>query len=152
MSERPPTRFPGEEPAAQPGAGEPPSSGHYSPDGRWWWDGRAWQPIAVPPPARQYSPDGRWWWDGQTWSPTNLGTAGKSKLAAGLLAILLGDFGIHKFYLGQVWLGVLYLVFFWTLIPGLLGLIEGIFFLTMSDEQFLSRYGTPELAAKHLFF
>jgi hypothetical protein len=43
----------------------------YSPDGRWWWDGRAWQPVASPPVAptegAPVSPDGRWWWDGAAW-------------------------------------------------------------------------------------
>ncbi len=43
----------------------------YSPDGRWRWDGRNWQPVASPPipPAEgaQVSPDGRWWWDGAAW-------------------------------------------------------------------------------------
>jgi len=63
-------------------------------------------------------------------------TPQKSKVAAGLLAILLGDFGVHKFYLGQVGIGLLYLCFCWTLIPGIIGLIEGIIYLTKSDEEF----------------
>lgn len=29
----------------------PPGYGTRSPDGRWWWDGRAWQPVPVPPPG-----------------------------------------------------------------------------------------------------
>ena len=44
---------------------------------------------------------------------------GKTKIAAALLAIFLGSFGIHKFYLGQTGKGVLYLIFFWTAIPGI---------------------------------
>ena len=66
---------------------------------------------------------------------------GKSKVAAGLFGILLGDFGAHKFYLGQPGLGVLYLVFFWTFIPGIIGLIEGIILLTMTDEAFVQKHG-----------
>ncbi|MFM2106866.1 MAG: hypothetical protein RL338_1898, partial [Chloroflexota bacterium] len=57
------------------------------------------------------------------------------RIAAGVLAILLGSFGAHRFYLGQVGLGLLYLVFFWTGIPAIVGLIEGILYLTKSDEQ-----------------
>jgi TM2 domain-containing membrane protein YozV len=44
-----------------------------------------------------------------------------------LLAIFLGCFGIHHFYLGRNGLGILYLCFFWTGIPALLGLIECFF-------------------------
>lgn len=65
----------------------------------------------------------------------------KSKTVAAILAILLGDFGIHKFYLGQTGMGILYLVFFWTFIPSIVGLIEGIRYLIMSDEEFAKKYG-----------
>ena len=60
----------------------------------------------------------------------------KSKVAAGLLAILLGGLGIHKFYLGKVGLGVVYLLFCWTGVPEIIGLVEGIIYLTDSDESF----------------
>ena len=60
----------------------------------------------------------------------------KSKLAAGLLGIFLGGLGIHKFYLGQIGLGVVYLLFSWTLIPSTIGLIEGIIYLSSSDHNF----------------
>lgn len=53
----------------------------------------------------------------------------KSKVAAGILAILLGGIGVHKFYLGKVGMGILYLCFCWTGIPAVLGLIEGIMYL-----------------------
>lgn len=66
---------------------------------------------------------------------------GKSKLAAALLAFFLGGFGIHKFYLGQVGLGILYLLFFWTFIPALVAFVEFILLLTMSDERFNQKYG-----------
>jgi TM2 domain-containing membrane protein YozV len=66
---------------------------------------------------------------------------GKSKVAAGVLGILLGDFGAHKFYLGKIGMGILYLVFFWTMIPGIVGIVEGIIYLTMSDEKFAEKYG-----------
>lgn len=60
----------------------------------------------------------------------------KSKIAAGLLAILLGGFGIHKFYLGKVGMGILYLIFCWTYIPALVGFVEGIIYLCSNDENF----------------
>ncbi|HJD43837.1 MAG TPA: TM2 domain-containing protein [Candidatus Paenalcaligenes intestinipullorum] len=66
---------------------------------------------------------------------------GKNKIAAALLAFFLGGFGIHKFYLGQVGMGVLYLIFCWTFIPALVGFVEGIIYLTMSDETFNNKYG-----------
>jgi TM2 domain-containing membrane protein YozV len=69
------------------------------------------------------------------------GVAQRSKIAAGVLGILLGSFGAHKFYLGQTGLGILYLLFFWTTIPGIVGLIEGIIYLTMTDEAFARKYG-----------
>ena len=65
----------------------------------------------------------------------------KSKFAAALLAFFLGGFGVHKFYLGQVGLGIIYLLFCWTFIPALVAVIEGIVYLTMSDERFADRYG-----------
>lgn len=67
--------------------------------------------------------------------------SGRNRIVAALFAILLGTFGVHKFYLGKVGLGVLYLVFFWTAIPALVGLIEGIIYLTMSDTDFAAKFG-----------
>lgn len=64
----------------------------------------------------------------------------KSRLAAALFALFLGGFGIHKFYLGRVGQGILYLVFFWTLIPALIALVEAIIYLCTSDEDFAAKY------------
>lgn len=66
----------------------------------------------------------------------------KSKTTAGILGILLGSFGAHKFYLGKTGKGILYLVFSWTGIPGLIGLIEGIKYLTMSEDEFNAKYNS----------
>lgn len=60
----------------------------------------------------------------------------KSKIAAGLLAIFLGSLGVHKFYMGKIGMGILYLVFCWTGIPGVIGIIEGIVYLCSNDENF----------------
>jgi TM2 domain-containing membrane protein YozV len=64
----------------------------------------------------------------------------KNKVVAGVLAILLGGFGIHKFYLGKLGQGILYLIFAWTAIPSIIGLIEGILYLVQSDEEFNQKY------------
>lgn len=65
------------------------------------------------------------------------------KIAAGLLAILLGPFGIHKFLLGYTTEGIIWLVISVCTcgtVTGLLGLIEGIIYLTKSDEEFYQTY------------
>ena len=67
---------------------------------------------------------------------------GKSKLAAVLFALFLGSFGIHKFYLRRVGMGVLYLLLCWTFIPTVLGFIDAILLLIMNDEDFNRKYGT----------
>lgn len=65
----------------------------------------------------------------------------KSKTTAGILAMLLGYIGIHKFYMGNTASGVLYIIFSWTLIPGIIAFIEGIIYLTCeSDEAFTEKY------------
>jgi TM2 domain-containing membrane protein YozV len=66
----------------------------------------------------------------------------KDKTTAGLLAILLGGLGAHKFYLNQTGLGILYLVFCWTFIPAIIGLVEGIVYLTMTDQDFNAKYNS----------
>lgn len=66
---------------------------------------------------------------------------GKSRMAAALLAFFLGFFGAHKFYLGQIGLGIIYLLFSWTFIPAIVAFIEFILLLTMSDERFDQKYG-----------
>ena len=44
-----------------------------------------------------------------------------------LLALFLGSFGLHHFYLHRTGLGILYACFFWTGIPGLIGFFECFF-------------------------
>lgn len=60
----------------------------------------------------------------------------KSKIAAGVLGIFFGGFGVHKFYLGKVGQGILYLCFCWTFIPAIIGFIEGIIYLCSDDYNF----------------
>ena len=72
----------------------------------------------------------------------------KSKVAAGLLAIFLGGLGIHKFYLGYTTQGIILLLvtilgallLIGPLITGVISLIEGIIYLTKSDEDFYNIY------------
>jgi len=74
----------------------------------------------------------------------------KSRTVTAILAILAGGFGVHRFYLGQWW-GVFYLLFFWTLIPGVIALVEGIVMLFASQERWDEKYNdgiaTPSSAA-----
>lgn len=77
-------------------------------------------------------------------APNAFGTVasnGKSRIAAALLAFFLGGFGVHKFYLGRVGQGILYLLFFWTFIPAIIAFIEFIILLVMSDDEFNKKYG-----------
>ncbi len=72
----------------------------------------------------------------------------KGRLAAGLLAIFLGGLGVHKFYLGYTGAGVAMLlisifgavILIGPILMGLCGLIEGIIYLTKSDEDFQRTY------------
>lgn len=77
----------------------------------------------------------------------------KNKMAAGLLAILLGGIGIHKFYLGFTGPGLVYLLvntvgflvtwiflFIPNIVLGVMALIEGIIYLTKTDEEFTELY------------
>ena len=62
------------------------------------------------------------------------------RVPAAVLALLLGALGAHKFYMGETKMGLLYLCFSWTLIPGLIALVEGIIYLTKSDAEFQAQY------------
>lgn len=61
------------------------------------------------------------------------------QVAAGVLSILLGDIGIGHFYTGQTMRGVLDILFCWTGIPGIIGLVEGIIWLCDSEEEWAER-------------
>lgn len=58
-------------------------------------------------------------------------SAKKNPSTAVLLALFLGGLGVHKFYMGQTGLGILYLLFCWTYIPAIVGFIEA---LTMAGQ------------------
>lgn len=67
-------------------------------------------------------------------------TSSKNKVTAGLLALFLGGFGAHKFYLGKNGMGILYLIFCWTYIPSIIALIEAIMYFTKSDKQWAAEH------------
>jgi TM2 domain-containing membrane protein YozV len=72
------------------------------------------------------------------------------KIPAGICGILLGALGVHKFILGYTTEGIIMLVV--TLVGGIvtcgiaaavmgiIGLVEGIIYLTKSDEEFAQTY------------
>jgi TM2 domain-containing membrane protein YozV len=68
------------------------------------------------------------------------------KIPAGVCGILLGSLGVHKFILGYTTEGVIMLLAtvltcgFGGFITGLIGLIEGIVYLTKSDQEFVATY------------
>src|SRR5262245_12622580 len=67
---------------------------------------------------------------------------GDKKIIAGILGILVGGFGVHKFVLGYTTEGIIMIVI--TLVTcgvgSIIGLIEGIIYLTKSDEDFVRTY------------
>lgn len=64
----------------------------------------------------------------------------KNKYVAAFLALIFGWLGVHRFYLGQVGLGILYLILLSTGISFLLGLIDAVAFFTMDPERFDEKY------------
>ena len=133
---------------------------------RWIAEGRArsetlvqaegtveWKPLATfaelsggtPPPISALPP-------GYGPVPGNVAARASNKVAAGICGILLGGFGVHKFILGYTGAGLIMLcvtlsVFVTcgitlpgTIAMGVIGLIEGIIYLTKSDEEFVRIY------------
>ena len=65
----------------------------------------------------------------------------KDKNIAAILAFpLFGGWGAHKFYLGQVGAGIVYLAFAWTLIPAIVSFFEFIILALMDRDEFNRRY------------
>lgn len=125
--QQPYTQPAGEQPGQQPYGAAPQQQAHYG---------------AVPPQnpyAQPYQ---------QSYMPPTVGT--KDHVAAGLLAIFLGWLGVHKFYLGYntsgfIMLGVSVLggivtlsVAVWAI--WLIGIVEGIFYLTKTQTEFEQMY------------
>jgi TM2 domain-containing membrane protein YozV len=71
---------------------------------------------------------------------------GDKKIVTGIVAILLGAFGIHKFLLGYTTEGIIMLVItivscgILAIVPSVIGIVEGVIYLTKSDEEFVRTY------------
>jgi TM2 domain-containing membrane protein YozV len=76
--------------------------------------------------------------------------ADSKRIIAGVMGILLGALGVHKFVLGYNGAGIAMLLasvlscFIASPVMGLIGLIEGIIYLTKSDEEFYQIYVAQE--------
>jgi TM2 domain-containing membrane protein YozV len=68
--------------------------------------------------------------------------AGQKKLVAGILGIVLNGLGVHRFYLGDTKGGIIRIVISVLTcgVGGIIGIIEGIIYLTKSDEEFQKIY------------
>jgi TM2 domain-containing membrane protein YozV len=72
--------------------------------------------------------------------------ASGNKIAAGICGILLGSLGIHKFIIGRTVPGIIMLLVtvitcgFGGIVMGIIGLIEGIIYLSKSDRDFYRIY------------
>jgi len=56
------------------------------------------------------------------------------------LSLFFGVFGFQKFYLGEKHKGILSILFFWTFIPSLIGLIDFIKLAVMNEDKFNDLY------------
>jgi len=68
----------------------------------------------------------------------------EKKILCGILGILIGSLGIHKFILGYTKEGIIQIIVSICTcgIGGIIGFIEGIIYLTKSDEDFVNTYIT----------
>ena len=93
-----------------------------------------YQPIQ--PPAPMYQPGGQDW----------QARGANKKIAAGICGILVGTFGVHKFILGYQTEGVIMLLVSLlscgtlAIIMQIIGIVEGIMYLTKPDEEFVRTY------------
>ena len=85
----------------------------------------------------------------------------KNKIVASFLALFFGVFGVHRFYLGQRFIGVLHIIAFFfflmvmenthadfplPVIPALVGFIDAILFMAMPKEDFDDKYNAKRRA------
>jgi TM2 domain-containing membrane protein YozV len=66
------------------------------------------------------------------------------RIVAGILALVIGGLGVHKFYLGYTGAGILQIVLSCFGIGGIVALVEGIIYLTKTDEEFIQTYQIRE--------
>lgn len=70
-------------------------------------------------------------------------TTERNRYIAAILAFTLGTFGVHKLYVGQMGWFIIYLLFSWTGIPSLAGMVEAVLYLARPEDDFVRRYGRP---------
>jgi TM2 domain-containing membrane protein YozV len=79
-------------------------------------------------------------------SPPAQSEVQNKKIAAAICGILIGSLGVHKFILGNNTAGLIMLLVtlltcgFGGIVMGVIGLVEGIIYLTRSDEDFYQTY------------
>jgi TM2 domain-containing membrane protein YozV len=84
--------------------------------------------------------------DGGAALPPDRSEASSKKMAAGICGILLGGLGVHKFILGYTTAGVIMLLIsllscgILAAVSGVIGIIEGIIYLTKTDDEFYETY------------
>lgn len=71
----------------------------------------------------------------------------RDKNVAGILGLFFGWIGVHRFYLGQVGLGILYAILAMTGISFILGLIDAIVFFSMDKDNFDIKYNAKYFEA-----
>lgn len=77
------------------------------------------------------------------------GTGEKNRVVAAVLALFLGILGAHKFYLGDFRRGFYYLLLCWTLVPLMLGIAEGVMYLSATDEEFQRHYADGKVFGRY---
>jgi TM2 domain-containing membrane protein YozV len=144
---------------AQPAPAEP-QAAPYAPVGEATGVGTpgAFAPPAAPTPM-SYTTPGQYPPPGYGYAPPSQGTDNK-KIAAGICGLLLGGFGVHKYILGLNSAGTImlcctlgsWLITFATcgvggiigipvsLVMSIIGIVEGIIYLTKSDAEFYQLY------------
>jgi len=73
---------------------------------------------------------------------------GRDRKTAIWLAVALGNFGMHKFYLGEKASGIFYLTMCWSLIPWLIALYEAVHIAQMSRVSFNLVYNIEEIVKR----
>ncbi len=78
----------------------------------------------------------------ESWNTPSQPKQENKKVLAGLMGILFGSLGIHKFVLGYTQEGIIQIVISIVTcgIGSIIGFIEGIIYLTKSDEEFYQTY------------
>ena len=79
----------------------------------------------------------------EAWNTPTPQFQNNKKVACGISALVVAPFGVHKFYLGYTGTGILWLLLSICscgVLTSIFGLIEGIIYLTKSDEDFYQTY------------